>query len=100
MDVQRYIKNVSTLSYDSSKCVACTLCVEVCPHNVFRMINKKAELVDRDKCMECGACALNCKTQAITVKQGVGCASAVIWGFFRGTEPTCDCNTGKEGSCC
>lgn len=100
MEVQSYLKNVSTLSYDASKCVGCMLCVEVCPHNVFRLINKKAELVDRDKCMECGACALNCKTKAIAVKQGVGCASAVIWGFFRGKEPSCDCGTGTKDLCC
>jgi len=100
MDNQKYIKNVSTLEYNAGKCVGCTLCVEVCPHNVFRMINKKAEIVDRDKCMECGACALNCKTQALTVNQGVGCAAAVIGGFFRGTEPSCDCGGGKEASCC
>ena len=97
MDNQRYLRNVATLEYDASQCIGCKMCVEVCPHNVFRMTHKKAEIVDRDKCMECGACEINCITDAIKVNQGVGCASAVISGFFKGTEPTCDC--GSEASC-
>ena len=100
MDGQNYLKNVSTLAYDASKCIGCKLCVEVCPHAVFEMAGKKAVLSDRDKCMECGACVINCKPQALSVQQGVGCASAVIWGFLKGTEPTCDCGAGKEASCC
>lgn len=100
MDSQSYLKNVSTLTYDAAKCIGCSMCVEVCPHNVFIMTHKRAEIVDRDRCMECGACVLNCKPGALSVKQGVGCASAVIWGFLKGTEPTCDCGAGKEASCC
>ena len=98
MDTQRYLKNVATLEYDSSKCIGCRLCMEVCPHNVFRMAGKRAEIINRDKCMECGACELNCVTGALKVKQGVGCAAAVIYGFLRGTEPNCDC--GSDESCC
>jgi hypothetical protein len=49
--------------------------------------------------MECGACALNCPVQAISVTPGVGCAVAVIQGALRGTEPCCDCSQGK-GACC
>ena len=98
MDTQIYLKNVATLEYDSSKCIGCKICVEVCPHNVFRMNQKKAEIVHLDKCMECGACEINCITNALTVKQGVGCASAVLTGYFKGTEPTCDCGT--DSSCC
>jgi len=93
-----YLKNVTTLKYDPSLCIACGLCVEVCPHNVFRMEGKRAELVHPDKCMECGACQLNCLPGALTVKHGVGCASAVINGFLKGTEPQCDC-AGNE-TCC
>ncbi|MCP4310424.1 MAG: ferredoxin [Bacteroidetes bacterium] len=97
MDNQKYIKNVVTLDYDASKCNGCRMCIEVCPHNVFIMAGRKAELIDRDRCIECGACALNCNTGALTVNQGVGCAAAVISGFFKGTEPTCGCDSG--GSC-
>jgi len=98
MDTQRYLKNVTTLEYDSSKCIGCRMCLEVCPHNVFQMAGKRMENVDRDKCMECGACELNCETGALKVQRGVGCAAAVIYGYLRGTEPNCDC--GSDGVCC
>ena len=98
MDTQRYLKNVASLEYDPSLCIGCRLCVEVCPHNVFKMAGKKAEIIDRDKCMECGACVLNCMPGALKVEQGVGCATAVISGFLKGTEPNCDCGGGE--ACC
>ena len=98
MDNQKYLKNVTTLEYDPSMCTGCRLCIEVCPHNVFKMTNKRAEIINRDRCMECGACEINCITGALTVNQGVGCAAAVISGFVKGTEPTCDCGT--DTTCC
>ena len=84
-----YLKNVVTLQYDIDKCTGCGRCLEVCPHRVFRAEGKKVVLADRDACMECGACARNCAFDAIQVEQGVGCAAAVIIGFFTGTVPTC-----------
>ncbi len=99
MDNQIYLRNVATLEYDASLCIGCKLCVEVCPHNVFKMTNKKAEIIQLDKCMECGACEINCLPSALKVKQGVGCAAAVISGFLKGTEPNCDCGT-EGASCC
>ena len=96
MDNQIYLKNVTTLEYDQSRCTGCRMCVEVCPHNVFKMTDKRAEVINRDRCMECGACAINCITGALTVKQGVGCAAAVISGFVKGAEPTCGCDTGNK----
>lgn len=95
---QRYLKNVATLSLGVEKCVGCGMCVEVCPHGVFDMADRKAWIVDKDLCMECGACALNCPTNAIVVNAGVGCASAIIKSWFTGGEPTCGCN--DSGDCC
>jgi len=89
MPAQKYLRNVVTLRLDSDKCTGCGLCEIVCPHPVFEM-NEKAVIVDKDACMECGACALNCPPGAIEVKSGVGCATAIIAGTIKGTEPTCD----------
>lgn len=78
MRVYRYLRNVSTLSYEPDKCTGCGRCAEVCPHRLFQMENGRARLLDRDRCMECGACARNCPFRAITVRSGVGCAWAVM----------------------
>jgi NAD-dependent dihydropyrimidine dehydrogenase PreA subunit len=99
MDNQVYLKNVATLKYDLSKCTGCGICVEVCPHGVFKMTNKKASVTNLDKCMECGACKLNCQSNAIFVKTGVGCAAAIINGFINKSEPNCGCG-GPKDVCC
>lgn len=94
----RYLSNVVTLDLNIEKCNGCTMCIQVCPHAVFAIQNHKARIIDQDACMECGACARNCPVEAITVRAGVGCATAVLVGNLRGTEPTCDCST--DPSCC
>jgi NAD-dependent dihydropyrimidine dehydrogenase PreA subunit len=94
----RYLNDVVTLELDESKCDGCKRCLEVCPHAVFAYVNKRARIVDRNACMECGACARNCPPEAIKVDSGVGCATGIIIGAIRGTEPTCDCST--DTSCC
>jgi Fe-S-cluster-containing hydrogenase component 2 len=64
----------------------------VCPHAVFDMDGETVHIVDRDACMECGACARNCPVGAVSVEAGVGCAIAVIRGALRGTAPDCGCS--------
>jgi NAD-dependent dihydropyrimidine dehydrogenase PreA subunit len=93
----RYLDNVTTLELDAAKCVGCTRCTQVCPHGVLMMAGKQVDIIDRDACMECGACQKNCPTDALTVDSGVGCAIAMIVGSLRGTEPTCEC---RGGTCC
>ena len=93
----RYLKNVVSLSYESEKCTGCHRCEEVCPHRVFEVFDNKARITERDLCIECGACALNCPAEAISVDAGVGCAAAFIFGWLTGSEPKCGCD---EGGCC
>jgi len=94
-----YLKNVVTLELDQEKCNGCRMCTIVCPHAVFAIENKKAKIVNKNLCMECGACEKNCPENAISVRSGVGCAAGIINGILRGTEPTCDCS-GPDSSCC
>ena len=96
----KYFKNVVSLSFDEKKCNGCGRCTEVCPHGVFNVSNGKAEVVERDLCMECGACALNCPFDAIAVNAGVGCAAAVLWGQLTGNEPACGPSCGSSGGAC
>ena len=100
-----YLKNVSTLALDPSRCSGCGQCLDVCPHGVFRMNGGVVEIADRDACMECGACALNCAPKsagdsaptrdsvpaagAISVAAGVGCAAALIAARVGGADAPC-----------
>lgn len=74
----RYLKNVTTLKLDQDNCNGCGMCETVCPQLVFTITSGLCVITDPDACMECGACARNCPQSAIEVRQGVGCAYAVL----------------------
>lgn len=84
-----YLKDVVTLEFDPSLCTGCGRCLEVCPHAVFAEDGKKVALVDRDACMECGACRRNCQAGAISVRAGVGCAWAIARSRIKKTDVAC-----------
>jgi MinD superfamily P-loop ATPase len=96
----KYLANVSTLQYSAKKCAGCGRCAEVCPRGVFVMQDKRATITDKDLCMECGACALNCEFDAISVNSGVGCAAALINSMITGGPPSCDCSSTPGSVCC
>jgi len=89
MKTMQYLKNVVTLKLNTELCTGCKMCINVCPHAVFEIVDKKARIRDLDDCMECGACALNCQYGAISVKSGVGCAAGILNGILNGTEACC-----------
>ncbi len=81
---------VTTLAYRPELCNGCGMCAAVCPHAVFTMNGRRAELARPLACMECGACQLNCITGAISVESGVGCAAAMMRAaLMRQKEATC-----------
>ena len=96
----KYLLDVTTLKLFPEKCTGCGRCVDVCPHGVFAMRDKKAVITDSDLCMECGACALNCEFGAIKVDAGVGCAAALINSIITGGPPSCDCGGTTGNDCC
>ena len=91
----RYLTGVSTLKLDQEKCIGCGMCNTVCPHSVFVIEKKKAQIVDLDGCMECGGCANNCPTEALIVTPGVGCAAYIIQKWLKGTKLE-----SMAGGCC
>lgn len=88
----RYLENIVTLEYEPAKCTGCGRCAEVCPHSIFVIDgDRKARLIDRDLCIECGACMRNCAFDAIKVRPGVGCAYALMISALRGKPaPVCE----------
>lgn len=76
----------NTLELRPELCNGCGMCVEVCPHAVFAMVDRKATLAGYESCMECGACEFNCPTSAILVDSGVGCATAMFIAALKGSE--------------
>lgn len=77
----RYLRNVATLVLDESKCNGCGMCVTVCPQEVLTLEERRAHIVDRDGCMECGACTtaraerLRCGRASAAWRQ----SSAALW---------------------
>ncbi|HOP86551.1 MAG TPA: mercury methylation ferredoxin HgcB [Syntrophorhabdaceae bacterium] len=103
-----YLKDVVTLKLDTSRCIGCGMCIEVCPHGVFEMNGRYVRIKMQDACIECGACSINCPASAITVDRGVGCAAAVINSMLNRKDSACCCSAGdscapggkKKVSCC
>ena len=55
---------------DSSKCIACEMCIKSCKKNCFTMIEKEGKIVSEFKdngCDKCGACVKNCPADAIVL---------------------------------
>jgi len=92
----RYLKDVVTLRLEAETCIGCSLCVEVCPHRVFVVEERKCRIADRDACMECGACARNCPVGALWVKRGMGCAVGMLNSALGRKSACC----GEDQECC
>ena len=102
-----YLKDVATLRLDEGMCNGCGMCLQVCPHEVFKRHDGLMRIEYRDACMECGACRLNCPSGAIHVSSGVGCAAAVINALLGRKDASCcnlDSDCGSKGGdfpvCC
>ncbi len=54
---------------DKEKCAGDEECVEVCPTDVFEMVDGKADPVNIDECLGCESCIEVCEEDAITVTE-------------------------------
>jgi electron transfer flavoprotein alpha subunit len=55
------------LHVDKNKCIGCSICVQVCPFNAAKLVDKKAEM--NENCTLCGACEKACPVQAISIER-------------------------------
>lgn len=67
-------------------CTKCGVCLEVCPHGVFQVDSEGYSRVEfASRCIECGACELNCRGDAIDAKaEGCGCLGYLLKKRFLG----------------
>jgi len=54
---------------DPDKCEGCEECVEVCPVDVYEMVDGKSEPVNAEECLGCESCVEVCDQEAITVTE-------------------------------
>jgi NAD-dependent dihydropyrimidine dehydrogenase PreA subunit len=92
-----YLKDVVTLKLDQDKCVGCGMCLLVCPRDVFSLAHAKIEVKGRDACIERGACVQHCPAGALSVRSGVGCATAVINAALGRKSRSCCCTIDTKG---
>ena len=67
MAVKKYESKAAglTIEIDEDKCDADGECVNVCPTNVFEIIDGKSHAVRVDDCIECCACVDACPPKTI-----------------------------------
>lgn len=92
------------IHFNKEKCNGCGVCINVCPQSVIQLIENKAELIDYESCMECGACQLNCEFDAIELTKGTGCLFAIVKEDILKTSPKgtgCGCfDESDKDTCC
>jgi len=54
---------------DEEKCEGCEECVDVCPVEVFEMVDGKSSPVNADECLGCDSCVEVCEPGAIIVEE-------------------------------
>jgi NAD-dependent dihydropyrimidine dehydrogenase PreA subunit len=54
---------------DEVKCVGCEECVDVCPTEVFEMVDEKSQPVNAEECLGCESCVEVCEEDAIVVEE-------------------------------
>lgn len=60
-------KKIKSAVIQKNKCVACGACISECPKSAIRIINGSYAEVDKEKCVGCGLCKKVCAASAIKV---------------------------------
>jgi NAD-dependent dihydropyrimidine dehydrogenase PreA subunit len=57
------------ITIDKEKCDGCESCVDICPFEVYELVDGKSEAVKADECEGCLSCVEACPQEAITVDE-------------------------------
>lgn len=58
-----------TVEIDRDKCVDCGACIAVCPTEAIRFKDDWTIEVDEEECIRCGACVEACPTRALLIRE-------------------------------
>ena len=59
------------VTVDKEKCTGDGECADVCPVDVYQLVEGRAEPMNEDDCIGCESCVLVCDFDAITVEEEV-----------------------------
>jgi formate hydrogenlyase subunit 6/NADH:ubiquinone oxidoreductase subunit I len=80
-EAQRCLRCFSNIQLDTSICVLCGLCVDVCPFDLISIVpaadfepgaEGTALLLDETTCIRCGLCVERCPTKALSMSTWIG----------------------------
>ena len=54
---------------DKDKCEGCEECIEVCPVDVYEMVDEKSDPVNAEECLGCESCIEGCEHEAIVITE-------------------------------
>lgn len=54
---------------DKKKCIGCGACIEICPVGAISFSDDGTALINEKKCVKCGSCSVTCPVSAITIRK-------------------------------
>jgi len=87
---------IETAKVNEFTCVACGLCVEVCPYDAVTLVEgriagqaRTTAKVDANRCMACGLCAASCRSASIGLPEAFSNEALMseVWGWIQETAP-------------
>jgi NAD-dependent dihydropyrimidine dehydrogenase PreA subunit len=65
--IRRRPRTMRNVKIDMERCTNCRECIEVCPEEVFQLVNGIPAHVFKEKCIECDLCINICPEGAIYI---------------------------------